>query len=143
VDSSWLSEKLKALGHKTTPQRRAVFEVLCQRKGTPMSPDEIHRACLENGHRLGLTTVYRSLELFRDAGLVLEVHLHEPAQYYELDDGAHHHHLVCVGCGAVEKFETRVVEEMAERIREQHHFLVRSHCLSIFGYCTSCASEAG
>lgn len=138
-----LSARLRARGYKTTPQRKAVYDVLMERKGTPLTPDEIHRACLEAGCDLGLTTVYRSLELFCEAGLAQEVHLHEPSQYYELDDGAHHHHLICTGCGAVEQFETCVVDEMTDRIRVDHDFVVRSHCLSLFGQCTRCAADAG
>jgi Fur family ferric uptake transcriptional regulator len=138
-----LVKRLKNRGHKLTPQRETVFAVLSENAGRPMSPEEIYRSCAEKNPGIGLTTVYRTLELFRKIGVALSVHLHEGSQYYELNTGKHHHHLVCMGCGTVEQVETCIVDEMNDMIRDDYDFLVTSHCLSLFGYCPVCLAKSG
>ena len=133
-----LKERLSRRGLKNTPQRKCVFDVLTENAGKPMTPDQIHQLCLDSNPRMGLTTVYRTLELFCDIGVAMRVHLHEPSQYFELNTGKHHHHLVCVACGIVEPVDMCMIDEMNDMIRDNHDFVVTSHCLSLFGYCPMC-----
>jgi Fur family ferric uptake transcriptional regulator len=132
---------LREKGYRLTPQRIAVFGVLRENAGRPMTIEQIHQACAVKYPDLGLTTVYRTLEMFCETGVALQIHLHEPSQYYELNTGTHHHHLVCVECGNVEPVETCVVDDMSDVIRDSHDFVVTSHCLSLFGYCVGCSAR--
>lgn len=138
-----LVKRLKSKGYRLTSQRSTVFAVLGENERRPMSPEEIYRSCIEKDPGIGLATVYRTLELFCKIGVALPVHLHEGSQYYELYTGKHHHHLVCVECGKVQQVETCIVDEMNDLIRDNHEFVVTSHCLSLFGYCPLCLSRPG
>lgn len=138
-----LAELVRNKGHRLTPQRVSVFEVLSENAGRPMTIEKIHASCLEKNPGLGLTTVYRTLELFCELGVARHVHLHEPSEYYELDGDRHYHHLVCVECGSVEPVEACVVDDMSRMIKDRHDFLVTSHCLSLFGYCPACSGARG
>lgn len=131
-------KKLRSRGYRVTPQREAVLGVLQEKEGVPLDPEAVHDLAKARLPGIGLTTVYRALELFCDLGIVLRVHLHEDSQHYEIDNGRHHHHMVCVSCGSVEAFEVCMVEELEKSIGEDSDFLVTSHCLSLFGYCPDC-----
>ena len=133
-----LGGRLNSRGYRVTPQRETVLKVLGENEGIPMNPEDVYRLAKEEYPGIGLATVYRTLELFCDLGLVLRVHLHEGSQHYEINTGKHHHHMVCVSCGSVEKFKGCVVNELEESIREGSDFVVTSHCLSLFGYCPAC-----
>jgi len=137
-----LQKHMKKQGLKFTPQRASVFDVLCDNQGKPMTADMIHAACLEKNPHLGLTTVYRTLELFCKSGIAMHVHMHEPAEFYELATDRHHHHMVCVECGQVESFDECMVDEMKEIILDRHDFVITSHCLSVFGYCPTCSAQS-
>lgn len=130
--------RLKNSGYRLTRQRQVVLGVLEANPGIPLSPADVHREAAGKQPEVGLTTVYRTLELFSELGIALRVHLHEDAQYYELNSGGHHHHLVCVACGKVRVFEGCNIREMEATIRDLSDFLVTSHCLSLFGYCPGC-----
>jgi Fur family ferric uptake transcriptional regulator len=133
-----VSGKLRDRGYRLTRQREVVLGVLEDNPGIPLSPADVHRAAAGKQPEVGLTTVYRTLELFSDLGIAQRVHLHGDSQYYELNSGGHHHHLVCVACGKVRVFEGCNVGELETDIRDRADFLVTSHCLSLFGYCPGC-----
>jgi Fur family ferric uptake transcriptional regulator len=135
-----LGRKLRPRGYRVTPQREAVLCVLEENEGVPLDPETVHRLAGGRHPGIGLATVYRTLELFCDLGVVLRVHLHQDSQHYEIDTGKHHHHMVCVSCGLMETFDGCMVGEIEESIREDSDFVVTSHCLSLFGYCPSCLS---
>lgn len=130
--------RLRSGRYRVTPQREVVYEVLERSRGRPLNTEEIYRSCAESRSGMGLATVYRTLELFCDLGIAHHVHLHESSSYYELTAEDHHHHLVCVGCGSVEPFRACLVGDMETMVRDEHDFLVTSHCLSLFGYCPDC-----
>jgi len=136
-----IKENLKSRGYRVTPQREAVFEVLRENEGVPLDPEAVYELTRERYEGIGIATVYRTLELFCDLGVVLRVHLHENSQHYEINTGRRHHHMVCVSCGSVEEFEGCLVGEIEQSIRENSDFLVTSHCLSLFGYCPACLSS--
>lgn len=133
-----LRARLKSRGYRLTPQRELVYKVLGENAGVPMKSEEVLEACRRKDPSASLPTVYRSLQLFSRLGIALPVHIHGDAQYYEINAGQHHHHLVCVGCGTIKPVEACVIDEMEELIRDDHEFLLTSHCLSLFGYCADC-----
>lgn len=130
--------RLRDSGYRLTRQREVVLGVLEDNPGIPLNPADVHREAAKKQPEIGLTTVYRTLELFSELGIAQRVHLHGDAQYYELNSGDHHHHLICMACGKVRIFAGCNVREMEAIIRDQSDFLVTSHCLSLFGYCPGC-----
>jgi Fe2+ or Zn2+ uptake regulation protein len=137
-----LQQRLRKKGLKLTPQRVTVFDVLRENEGRPISADQIYSACIQKNPRLSLTTVYRTIELFCDIGVATHVHMHEPAQFYELNTDTHHHHVVCIACGLVEPIDVCMVDQMNDLIRDNQDFVVTSHCLSLFGYCPKCLPKS-
>jgi Fur family ferric uptake transcriptional regulator len=135
-------KRIKSHGYRLTRQRKVVLEVLSDHPGRPLNPADVHRLASEKMPGIGLTTVYRTLELLSELGIVLRVHLHEEAQHYELNTGEHHHHLVCLSCRSILPYRGCDLEELEERVRDESDFLVTSHCLSIFGYCGECLAAA-
>jgi Fur family ferric uptake transcriptional regulator len=133
-----LAKRLRSRGYRLTPQRKAVFEVLAGSEGRPLSPEDVFVLAREEHPGLGLTTVYRTLELFQDLEIALPVHLHGDSRYYEINTGKHHHHMVCISCNRVEVIDTCLIEDIEEIVRDASDFMITSHCMSLFGYCRSC-----
>lgn len=133
-----LEKRLRSRGYRVTPQREAVFRVLERESGRPLSPEQIHRLAARLHAGLGLATVYRTLDLFRELGIASRVHLFSDKQHYELAAGKHHHHMICLSCGGVETFDTCLIDELKEMVRDGSDFLVTSHSMSLFGYCPRC-----
>lgn len=133
-----LEKRLRSRGYRVTPQRAAVFQVLEEHEGKPLSPEDIHDLACRTHPGLGLTTIYRALELFCHLGLALTVHLRGNSRYYEINRGIHHHYMVCQSCGCVEILEACTIDELKELVRDDSDFLVTSHCISLFGYCPDC-----
>ena len=129
---------MRSRGYRVTPQREVVYRVLMEHEGKPLSPEDIHDLACEKYPGLGLTTIYRTMELFCELGIALSVHLHGESHYYEINTGKHHHHMVCLSCGSVEVFEACMIDELKELVRDDSDFLVTSHCMSLFGYCPQC-----
>jgi len=134
-------KRLRARGYRLTPQRKAVLEALEGMAGSPADTAEVYQLAKRKLPGIGLATVYRSLELLCELGIVNRVHLHEDSQHYELAGGEHRHHLVCVSCRKVLPYRGCDLQELTERVRDESDFLVTSHCLSIFGYCGDCLAS--
>ncbi|RJP31278.1 MAG: transcriptional repressor [Actinobacteria bacterium] len=133
-----LGKRLRSRGYRVTPQREVIYRVLQENEGKPLSLDDIHSLACEKRPGLGLTTVYRTLDLFRELEVALPVHLHGDSQYYEINEGKHHHHMVCLSCGDVELLEACLIEEIEDIVRDGSDFMITGHCMSLFGYCPDC-----
>lgn len=129
---------MRSRGYRVTPQREAILEVMEENEGRPLDPERVHELAREKLPGLGLATVYRTLDLYSDLGIVFPVHLHEDSQHYEINAGGHHHHMVCLSCGTVRILEACMIDELMEAVRDDSDFLVTSHCMSLFGYCPEC-----
>ena len=133
-----LEKRLHSRGYRVTPQREVVYAVLEENEGKPLSPEEIHNLAREKHEGLGLTTVYRAVELFCELGIAFPVHLRGGHRYYEVNSGKHHHHMECISCGELELLEACMIDDIVELVRDGSDFLVTAHCMSLFGYCPSC-----
>lgn len=126
-------EQIRAAGHRLTPQRVAVLQAVEQlRHGTP---DEIH-AEVRRHHQVNLSTVYRTLELLNELGLIRHTHLSDRAPTYHAVTGHEHAHLVCRGCGASVSL-TREQLDLAD-LEEATGFEVDFGHLAVFGMCADC-----
>src|SRR5476651_861393 len=126
-------QDLKNAGLKVTLPRVKIFQILEQAKSHHMSAEEVYTALLAAGEDVGLATVYRVLTQFETAGLVKRHHFATGQAVFELEHGAHHDHLVCVGCGAVAEFVDEIIEKRQVDIALKAQFQMTDHNLTIYG----------
>ena len=105
-----------------------------------MSAEELYKTLQNQGERIGLSTVYRTLHLLARIGILRELELAEGHKHYELNlpELHNHHHLVCTGCNSIIEFEDETIEKLQDDIAARHGFLIKSHKLEIYGLCTNC-----
>jgi Fur family transcriptional regulator, ferric uptake regulator len=132
------SQQLKSVGLKITLPRLKVLQILEQSTNHHLSAEDVYKALLDSGEDVGLATVYRVLTQFEAAGLVSRHNFEGGHSVFELSQGEHHDHLVCVKCGLVEEFVDEVIEQRQKIIAEKAHFKMTDHALNIYGICPQC-----
>lgn len=132
------SKQLKNAGLKITLPRLKVLQILEQSRDHHLSAEGVYKALLETGEDVGLATVYRVLTQFEAAGLVSRHNFEGGYSVFELSQGEHHDHLVCVKCGRVEEFVDAVIEQRQKIIAEKAQFKMTDHALNIYGICPQC-----
>jgi len=132
------SKDLKNAGLKITSARTKILYILENSGLRHMNAEEIYKCLIEQGNDVGLATVYRVLSQFETAGLVIRHNFAGGHSVFELDQGGHHDHLVCIKCSTVEEFVDEVIEQRQAEIAKQHKFRMTDHSLYIFGICNSC-----
>ena len=121
--------KMRGAGYKATPQRTAVLRALIAEQH--QSLEEIRARCLE----VGLVTVYRTLDLLNELGLVRRLDLGDGARYELAED--HHHHMICESCGDISEFDECPLDPTLLPV-ENSDFEIRSHSLEVYGRCAAC-----
>ena len=131
-----LTQELRERGYRLTPQRQLVLQaVTTLRHGTP---DEICVEVRRTAAGVNISTVYRTLELLEELGLVNHTHLsHGSPTYHAVGEGQHVH-LVCRGCGSIRGVDPSVLRPVIERLREEQGFRVDVGHVSLFGVCGDC-----
>jgi Fur family ferric uptake transcriptional regulator len=127
------------VGARSTRQREALMHVLELVDGF-RTAQQLHAMLVERGDKVGIATVYRSLQLLADADLVDIIHSEEGEGSYRRCSTRHHHHLVCRVCGRAVEAQAPEVEIWVDAMAAQHGFRDVSHDLEIFGTCSDCAS---
>jgi len=126
-------------GLRSTRQRDIILDFFLSSK-RHMSVEELYRKLRARHPSIGYATVSRTLKLFAQSGIAHEIHFGDGQTRYEhLMEGEHHDHLVCTGCGAIAEFENKTIENLQKTVAENHHFIIRSHKLELYGYCEKCA----
>ena len=128
--------RLRAAGYKITPPRLAVLEVI-EQKGEHLNPNEILEQAKAIHPALGRATVYRTLELLTQLGVVRPIYVGESGPTYIRADG-NHHHLVCSRCGQVIDFDQCVADQMTQELSSRFGFQITSHLLEFYGLCEKC-----
>ncbi|MGB8692160.1 MAG: ferric iron uptake transcriptional regulator [Steroidobacteraceae bacterium] len=126
---------LRKAGLKVTLPRLKILEMLESSATRHLSAEEIYKRLLESNEDIGLATVYRVLTQFEAAGLVARHHFEDGMAVFELNQGAHHDHIVCMDCGHVEEFADTAIEERQEAIAERLQFTIQEHSLVLYGRC--------
>lgn len=132
-----LSEALQAGGYRVTRARKAIFQALID-SGGHVSADDIVSAVRRQEPNVGRMTVYRTLELLRQLGLVQPVYQGTGAAHYVLMDEGHHHHLICSTCDRVIEFDECMAQEMGKLLQERFNFQIQGHLLEFYGLCDEC-----
>ncbi len=132
------TQDLRNAGLKVTLPRVKVLELLESSKQRHLSAEDLYKALLEQGEEIGLATVYRVLTQFEAAGLVTRQRFEGGHAVFELNEGEHHDHMVCVKCGRVQEFLDDVIESQQHRIAETFGWEMTDHALNIYGICPKC-----
>ncbi|MDY6918182.1 MAG: Fur family transcriptional regulator [Chloroflexota bacterium] len=128
-------------GYKVTPQRRAVLQVIADCDGH-LTPGDIHKRVCEEHPGVGLVTVYRTLDILAEMGLICEVHPDDRRRSYLLRrPDEHHHHLICSTCGRVVDFTGCQLEELEKKLCRETGFSIEGHLLEFVGRCPSCQEK--
>ena len=129
------TKNLREAGLKTTQPRLKVLDVLETSPIHHMTAEDVYKRLLETEQEIGLATVYRILTQFEAAGLVIRHNFEGGRALYELDNGAHHDHMVCVECGKVFEFFDRTIEQRQRNVAAKAGFSMEDHSLSLYGVC--------
>jgi Fur family ferric uptake transcriptional regulator len=135
------SQQLKNVGLKITLPRLKVLQILEQSQTRHLSAEDIYRALADMGEEVSLATVYRVLTQFEAAGLVYRHHFEGGHSVFELSEGEHHDHLICVKCRKVLEFVDEEIEARQVMIAKRAKFKMTSHALIIYGWCDACQAE--
>lgn len=132
------NQELKKAGLKVTLPRLRILEILERAEPHHMSAEEVYKTLQDAGEDVGLATVYRVLTQFEAAGLVKRHNFEGGYSVFEVDQGEHHDHLVCVRCGNVEEFIDTEIENRQAIIAAKTQFKMTDHNLTIYGICRNC-----
>lgn len=135
---------LKSIGLKATLPRLKILDLFEQSDKRHLSAEEVYRLLSDEGQDIGLATVYRVLTQFEQAGLLMRHHFDGDKAVFELDQGDHHDHLVCLQCGKVEEFFDAEIERRQTRIAKERGFAIRDHSLHLYAECVkeNCPGKA-
>lgn len=132
------NQELRNAGLKVTLPRVKILEILERSNPRHISAEDMYKALLDSGEDIGLATVYRVLTQFETAGLVTRHHFEGGHSVFELNQGAHHDHILCVKCGRVDEFVDAEIESRQKKIASAKGYEMTDHSLYIYGICSNC-----
>lgn len=143
VNPDVLAAGIKSTGLKVTVPRVKVLSIFETSKVRHLSAEDVYKLMLAEDMDIGLATVYRVLTQFEQAGILLRSNFESGKAVFELNEGSHHDHLVCLDCGRVEEFFDEKIEDRQKKIAEKKGFQLQEHALALYGHCTkrNCAHK--
>ena len=129
------ADELKSSGLKATLPRIKILEVFQNSSQRHMTAEDVFKVLLAEGADVGLATVYRVLMQFEQAGLLSRNHFETGKSVFELNEGKHHDHLVCMDCGRVEEFFDAEIEKRQKAVAQARGFELQEHSLSLYAAC--------
>ncbi len=135
------AETLKNNGLKVTLPRLKVLEMFEKSPGEHFSAEDVYNRLTAQGNDMGIATVYRILMQFADAGLLRKSNFDGEKAWFELEDGQHHDHLLCVECGVVVEFFNSNIEEQQRTVALNHGFELLEHNMVLYGLCSRCQTK--
>ncbi|MBK4734856.1 ferric iron uptake transcriptional regulator [Noviherbaspirillum pedocola] len=130
------SSDLKASGLKATLPRLKILEIFQNSTVRHLSAEDVYKILLAENMDVGLATVYRVLTQFEQAGLLSRNHFESGKAVFELNEGSHHDHLVCLDCGLVEEFFDAEIEARQQNVALERGFKLTEHALALYAHCT-------
>ena len=136
---------LKTIGLKATGPRLRILKLFESSKVRHLSAEDVYRLLMNEEPDVGLATVYRVLTQFEQAGILKRHHFESDKAVFELNEGSHHDHLVCMQCGRVEEFYDAEIEKRQVRVAKERGFAIREHSLYLYADCTkaNCPHKIG
>lgn len=132
------SSELRKAGLKVTLPRVKILDIMESGSSRHQSAEDVYKALLDMGEDIGLATVYRVLTQFEAAGLVSRHHFEGGHSVFELNEGNHHDHILCVKCGKVDEFVDETIEQRQKDIASRLGYEMTDHCLYMYGICSKC-----
>ena len=129
-------DELKSTGLKATIPRLKILEVFQRGGQRHMSAEDVFRVLLQERADVGLATVYRVLMQFEQASILSRSQFEGGKSVYELNEGQHHDHMVCLDCGRVEEFYDAEIESRQQAVAQAKGFVIADHALSLYAHCT-------
>ena len=129
------SQDLKSIGLKATLPRLKILNLFENSKERHLTAEDVYKVLLNEGMETGLATIYRVLTQFEQAGLLIRHHFESGKAVFELNQGGHHDHLVCVQCGHVEEFYDAEIERRQAKIAKDRGFTIHEHSLQLYCDC--------
>ena len=133
------ADELKSSGLKATLPRIKILEVFQRTAQRHMTAEDVFKALLTEGADIGLATVYPVLMQFEQAGLQTRNHFESGKSVFELNEGQHHDHLVCMTCGRVEEFYDNEIEKRQRAVAQERGYDLQEHSLALYAVCTKTA----
>jgi Fur family transcriptional regulator, ferric uptake regulator len=130
------AEELKSSGLKATLPRIRILEVFQKTAQRHLTAEDVYKALVIEGSDVGLATVYRVLMQFEQAGILARSHFESGKAVFELNQGTHHDHLVCLDCGRVEEFYDPDIEQRQRSVAQGRGFELQDHALSLYALCS-------
>lgn len=127
---------LKKAGLKITEPRLTILELMQGRKNEHFSAEDVYKILLEQGSEIGLATVYRVLNQFDEARVLIRHNFEGNKSVFELAPTQHHDHIICEDCGKVFEFNDSVIEQRQKEISEQYGIKLKAHSLYLYGKCS-------
>ncbi|MDI6602345.1 MAG: Fur family transcriptional regulator [Thermoanaerobacteraceae bacterium] len=143
-DKNDVKYQLQEKGYKLTTQRRAILDTIMENSDKHLSSEDIYDLVRKKCPEIGLATVYRSLQIFEELGLIYKLDFNDGRIRYDVYNGTsdhQHHHLICISCGAVIEVEEDLLDDMERHIMEAKDFEIVDHNVKFFGYCSKCRSK--
>jgi len=131
---------LKQYGYKLTPQRRVVIRAIASTRDH-LTPTAIYEKVRQDHPNIGFVTIYRTLEILAELGLICELHAGGSCRSYTISAPGHHHHLICSGCGKVIDFTGYELGEVQQSLSKETGFRIDGHLLEFIGLCLACQKE--
>jgi len=135
---------LKEKGYKLTPQRRAVVDIIIENEGNHLTVEEIYDEVKKECPEIGLATVYRTVQLLDELGVICKISLNDGCNRYELIheyENHQHHHLICSECGKIIEVEGDLLDSLESSIQKKYNFIVKNHSVKFFGVCSDCTKN--
>ena len=129
------AEELKSSGLKATLPRIKILEVFQQSADRHLTAEDVYKTLLNEGSDIALATVYRVLMQFEQAGILARSHFESGKSVFELNEGTHHDHLLCLTCGRVEEFFDPEIEARQREVAASRGFALQEHALSLYAEC--------
>jgi len=134
-------QSLKNMGLKATLPRLKILDLFQRSNERHLTAEDVYRLLLTEDLDVGLATIYRVLTQFEEAGLLKRHHFESGKAVFELNEGHHHDHIVCLSCGRVEEFFDESIEARQHEIADKLGFTLSDHAMHLYGLCHAC-SEA-
>jgi Fur family ferric uptake transcriptional regulator len=144
TDKNDFNKILKEKGYKFTSQRQHVFEIVTENDGNHLNSQEVYELVRRKYPEIGVATVYRTLALLEEMGLIYGVDFEDGFRRYEIaknEEEHRHHHLICLECGAILEMEEDLLGTIEERIWQKNNFKVLNHRVKFYGYCEKCLAK--
>ncbi|MEY8703215.1 Fur family transcriptional regulator [Francisella philomiragia] len=132
---------LKQYGFKITQPRVEILKLFEENTDRHLSPDDVFSKLKSQGSSTGIATVYRVLNQFESAGIISRLKLDSDQVMYELNQGDHHDHIICVSCNKIQEFYSEEIETMQKKIVESLGAEMVDHSLNIYIKCKSCLKK--